>query len=382
MLLQQIDIYIYAIIMLVFVFYDIHVAVKQKSRTSFYYQLIIISLIIIQLFELLAWVFDGQPGYWGLIGNHVFNYLLFVMILLPVTLWLVYFDESIIFDEKIKRKRMYVYGGLNLLSMILVLSNPFTNLVFTISPANIYSRQIGIVFITIMNISMFAGYLVSIRKYHKVINTKLYQAILALGIFPIIGSLFQVMFYKQTLTWPILSLVTLSCYILVQRDESKRDDLTGLYTRTNLEKTVAQKLRQKQPFTLVMIDLDRFKQVNDSHGHLVGDGALIKTADLLVKNIKVSDSAFRIGGDEFVLIVESSNINVAAIIEQRIKGKLDKINTLEHNPYELSMSFGHTSYDGIKNTSFAALLEQADEIMYHNKKTKRESVNQALGIPS
>ncbi len=381
MLLQQIDIYIYAILMLMFLFYDIHVAVKQKSQTSFYYQLIIISLIVIQVFEMLAWMADGQPGSWGLFFNYLLNYLLFMTILVPLTMWLIYFDESIIIDETIKKRRLGIYGVLNSLVVILVATNPFTNFVFTISNDNIYSRQIGIVFIMALNILVFVVYLLSIRKFNRTINARLYHVMLSLGIFPIIGAVFQTMFYKQTLTWPLLSLVALSCYILVQRDEMKRDELTGLYTRTNLEKKVSQKLRQRQPFTLVMIDLDRFKQVNDRHGHLVGDSVLIKTAELLVKNIKVKDSAFRIGGDEFVLIIDSTSQNVAGAIEQRIKGKIDKINSLEGNPYQLSMSFGHVFYEGQEAVSFASLLKQADESMYQNKKLKRvKELKEAIGI--
>lgn len=371
MLLQQIDIYIYAILMLLFVFYDIHVAVKQKSRTAFLFQLIVVSLVVIQIFEMLAWVADGQPGIWGLFFNYLFNYQLFAMILVPLSLWMVYLDESIIIDEKVKKRRMHVYWGLNLMVLGLVATNPLTGFIFTISSANVYARQSGVIFITALNIFMFGGYLLSIQKYNKIINSKLYQVVLSLGIFPLVGAVFQAMFYKQTLTWPLVSLVALSCYILVQRDEMKRDELTGLYTRANLEKRISQKIRQKQPFTFIMIDLDRFKQVNDIYGHLVGDAALIKVADLLMKNIKAKDSAFRIGGDEFVLVIESTNVKVAHIIEQRIKTKIEKINLLEGNPYELSMSFGHAVYDGVSQGSLATLLEQADDSMYQNKKLNR-----------
>lgn len=371
MLLQQIDIYIYAILMLLFVFYDIHVAVKQKSRTAFLFQLIVVSLVVIQLFEMLTWVTDGQPGFWGTFLNYLFNYQLFAMILVPLSLWMVYLDESIIIDEKVKRKRLRIYLGLNLMVLGLVATNPLTGFIFTISDANVYTRHSGVIFITALNIFMFSGYLLSIQRSNKTINTKLHHVILSLGIFPMIGAVFQAMFYKQTLTWPLVSLVALSCYILVQRDEMKRDELTGLYTRANLEKRISQKIRQKQPFTFIMIDLDRFKQVNDIHGHLVGDAALIKAADLLMKNIKVKDSAFRIGGDEFVLVIESNSVKAAQIIEQRLRAKLDKINLLEGNPYELSMSFGHAIYDGASEGSFSTLLERADESMYQNKKLNR-----------
>lgn len=370
MLLQRIDIYIYAILVLLFLFYDIYSARRQKSRTSFYYQLIIVSLILIQILETLAWVVDGGPGFGSWVLNQLFNYLLFLMVMAPLSLWLVYLDESIIYDSKIKQRRIAIYAVLNLAIMISVISNPITNFIFTIDAANLYARQSGVAWIMSANVVLFGGYLHSIKKYSRLINVKLYQVILALGLLPLLGGVFQVMFYKQTLTWPMVSLVTLWGYILVQRDEMKRDELTGLYTRHNLEKRINYNLRQKQPFTVMMIDLDHFKQINDSLGHLVGDGVLIKTAALLVNNIKGQDSAYRLGGDEFVLVIESSNLEIALRIEQRIKRKLAKINDLNENPFALSLSFGHAVFDGSSPTSFSALLEKADLNMYHDKKSK------------
>ena len=91
------------------------------------------------------------------------------------------------------------------------------------------------------------------------------------------------------------------------REQALRDPLTGLYNRRYLDEffmlAVAHARRQSQPMALALIDLDHFKQLNDDHGHLIGDDVLKSVALFLVENLRASDVIFRIGGEEFLVIL-------------------------------------------------------------------------------
>src|SRR5256884_9344114 len=98
---------------------------------------------------------------------------------------------------------------------------------------------------------------------------------------------------------------TLLPYTTLFRSNAVTDPLTGLYNRRlfgeSFEKELNRARRYTQPLSLVILDLHRFKEVNDKHGHPRGDEVLRATAATLKKALRTSDSAFRIGGDEFAL---------------------------------------------------------------------------------
>jgi GGDEF domain-containing protein len=91
------------------------------------------------------------------------------------------------------------------------------------------------------------------------------------------------------------------------RENALRDPLTGLYNRRFLEDyvgtLVSSSQRRKSPFAVLMLDLDYFKQVNDTHGHEAGDKVIKTLADLLVRSLRASDMAVRYGGEEFLLVL-------------------------------------------------------------------------------
>src|SRR3989449_607008 len=118
--------------------------------------------------------------------------------------------------------------------------------------------------------------------------------------------------------------------ILIEYDELKKlelnavtDPLTGLYNRRlfseSFEKELNRARRYSQPLGLVILDLHRFKEVNDKHGHPRGDEVLRATAATLKKALRASDSAFRIGGDEFALLLPQTDAPQALALSRRIE---------------------------------------------------------------
>jgi diguanylate cyclase (GGDEF)-like protein len=153
--------------------------------------------------------------------------------------------------------------------------------------------------------------------------------------------------------------------------EARHDILTGLPNRNvaedRLEQAVARALRRKQLFAVLCIDLDGFKEVNDSLGHEAGDNLLRVVADRLRSRIRQSDTLARVGGDEFFAIVEECTSDSAALsVCESLISALQQPITLDGKAVSISGSIGVAIYptDGRNNTE---LRRHADQAMYRAK---------------
>lgn len=140
------------------------------------------------------------------------------------------------------------------------------------------------------------------------------------------------------------------------KDLALTDELTGLYNRRKLNKDLKtyhiRTLRYNQLYTLILIDVDDFKAINDRHGHDVGDMYLKTIAEILLNNIRTGDNVYRLGGDEFVMLCCQNNnpIGIIGRIRQDLKEHYIKI-----------------SY-GCSTLKSKQALKIADKHMYSHKK--------------
>jgi diguanylate cyclase (GGDEF)-like protein len=178
--------------------------------------------------------------------------------------------------------------------------------------------------------------------------------------------------------------------VLMEYEELKKlqinaatDPLTGLYNRRlfedHFERELNRALRYNQHLAVVMLDLHQFKEVNDRYGHARGDLLLRTVATTLRKSLRTSDYAFRIGGDEFALLLVQSDKDQAATLANRVCANFaSSIQTLQM-PGILSLDYGLAVYpeDGDQKE---VLLRVADERLYEMKHTQRETT--ATGAPN
>ena len=152
------------------------------------------------------------------------------------------------------------------------------------------------------------------------------------------------------------------------------DDLTGLYNRRSFKilanQTINMARRMKLNATLVFMDLDELKWINDLLGHAAGDQALIDTAQILKNVFRSSDIIARVGGDEFVALAIDSAENPGENMLKRLQEQLDIHNTWFDQDYALSFSIGSAHYEWNNPRSLELLLEEADQEMYADKRQK------------
>ncbi len=160
------------------------------------------------------------------------------------------------------------------------------------------------------------------------------------------------------------------------RRMSVTDDLTGLNNRRGFFMLAEQEMklarRLKKDLLLVFVDLDDFKSINDTHGHQVGDQALVETADILRTTFRESDVLARLGGDEFVALAMFSPEEGDDLIETRLHQTLAEHNARPSRRYSLSISTGAARFDARNVQSLAELMAMADDALYEKKRARKQ----------
>lgn len=154
---------------------------------------------------------------------------------------------------------------------------------------------------------------------------------------------------------------------------SLMDELTGLYNRRRFfvltEQYIKLSVRTKKGLLLLFIDMDNLKWINDHHGHNEGDQALINLANVLKKTFRESDIIARIGGDEFVVLSESTD-EKGEIVLTRLYENIRDYNAKVSQDYKLSISVGAAQFDPEYPIPIDELLSKADALMYAQKRRK------------
>jgi diguanylate cyclase (GGDEF)-like protein len=166
---------------------------------------------------------------------------------------------------------------------------------------------------------------------------------------------------------------------------SLTDELTGLDNRRRFNQVVDAEMdrtrRDGRPFSLVMIDLDEFKKHNDRFGHLSGDALLKSFADTFKSGLRRTDNAFRLGGDEFSIVLPGTHVSTAYQVVDRIRTKWQSLALPEYpettNPIGFSVGIAEFP-DGVTNAD--ELVSAADTRLYESKRAKKQVVSSLDGL--
>ncbi|MDO8735728.1 MAG: diguanylate cyclase [Thermoleophilia bacterium] len=185
---------------------------------------------------------------------------------------------------------------------------------------------------------------------------------------------------RQKLTQMNYSLENAQEKLALQSRELKamsiHDDLTGLYNRRGFLALAEVQLniakRERQMLLLIYADVDDFKKINDTFGHLEGDKALKDIADLLVATARESDMIARLGGDEFVILASGIDEQSSDIFRQRLSEKLAVHNNQPGRKYMLSVSIGQVIFSAEYLSNLNEMIMKADRKMYEEKTSKKK----------
>lgn len=168
-------------------------------------------------------------------------------------------------------------------------------------------------------------------------------------------------------------------YLVELKKQVRTDSLTGLfnkpYLRDALETELERTSRTHQPTSLIMLDVDHFKKVNDTFGHPAGDSVLQHVARVIKSTLRKIDIPCRYGGEEFAIILPSTPLGIAAMVAERVREFIEKT-PVEEFPTDLSVtaSLGVSCYMPQMTASTDALIAQADRLLYKAKAGGRNQV--------
>ncbi|HET98722.1 MAG TPA: sensor domain-containing diguanylate cyclase [Desulfurivibrio alkaliphilus] len=164
------------------------------------------------------------------------------------------------------------------------------------------------------------------------------------------------------------------------RQEAMHDDLTGIYNRRYLNDYGVRELRKakrsRMPLSLLLIDLDNFKAVNDTWGHVYGDEILVKMAALLTENVRQCDVVSRYGGDEFVILLPSTPKDAACRLAENLRRAVERQLLLDREPgpeVSVSVTVGAAAFPEDAD-DFLGLVKEADSRLYRGKSGGRNQV--------
>ncbi|MGE4352558.1 MAG: GGDEF domain-containing protein [Oscillospiraceae bacterium] len=365
---------IFALAMLLFIYMNVH----NKGKKYLFEQKVFLIMLtlnaILLMLDTLQWLLNGRPGLTLRVVSIIIAVIYCAMTPLPCFFWSIYADYQIFGDEK-RIKKLFSPMAIPLfINFALALLSAFYGLIFVIGQDNIYHR--GILFYLMAGICYF--YLVyssvSIFYSRHLIEKKVYISLLLFALPPFIGGIVQSLFYGVSIIWACTAFSIMIIFFNIQNNQLYIDDLTGLYNRRQLNNYMREWVRNGKGSSVlgaIMIDLDSFKTINDSWGHLAGDMALVEVGKILKSNFRNEDLICRYGGDEFIIVLKVEKMDDLIDAAKRLKASAEKFNGSKKFPYSINFSIGFDLFDRKSGITVQQFMRHLDHLMYGDKSRKK-----------
>lgn len=318
--------------------------------------------IIIIINETGTFLVDNQgSGYKSF--NEIFNVIGFLLTpLVPLLL-------IEIFSANVLKKNKYILIP-TLINTLVVILSPWFGFIFKISSANVYERGnlfFIFIFVYVFNIGALA-YVAWLNGRKRFFPIK--WKILGLALFTLVGTTLQLIMPTVISSWHTATLALFLLYLLLSQFEASFDVLTGLFNRQAFESSI-RTLSYKKDYSVVLVDINNFKETNDVYGHDTGDLALKEISEVIKKAFGNKLNGYRIGGDEICILFRS---NDKKILKDHLGYIIDELDIQRKKHVWLpTISFGYAINDGAESTSFQTVYKQADKQMYlYKAKQKQE----------
>lgn len=285
-------------------------------------------------------------------------------------LWLFYVDFTIFQDKKRFVKLSIIPLVLFVINTFLVLLSYSIGLLFKITDQNVLLRGTYYYWIFILNGAIFLYAMYHIYTHKTRIRKKEFIPLLSFAIPPFLATIIFLFFNDVDIICNSLVVSHVLVYVYIQTKITSTDFLTGLFNKREFEFVVSQlnlnKLKNLE-ISGIMIDINNFKRINDMYGHKSGDEALISIANILKSSVRKQDYVFRVGGDEFVVLIISDREYKLDIIIKRILKVLEEFNEKGTYDFKISFSIGKGIYDESKHLNLNRFFDYLDEMMYVDK---------------
>lgn len=262
--------------------------------------------------------------------------------------------------------RRNIYRTIGLISIVLLVINIFYPLVFSVSDGRYQRGFAYIIFLIFAAFYILDSLYLYVKHVKKNGSLKLFPVHIFL-IPVILGVVIQTFFVEIAITWTSIAISVAGIMTALKNEIIFTDCLTGLYNREYLKFLHKRACNKKDCWVSgIMIDLNGFKQINDNYGHAEGDLALCIVADLLLKSFSEYGVVTRYAGDEFVIMLNTTDDQLIQKIIKSAKKNFVTENEKNDKLYQLSASMGY-AITNLSNETIDDFMNRIDEQMYQDK---------------
>lgn len=366
----QINIFALSILLLLFIVVNVRVTVETFSRRLLLNLIVISGAAIIT--EPLTWIFDSMQFF----GAHFLEYTTNMLLVMygPVIagLMLSYVKYYVVKDIRLVYKHwFYMYPAI--VTFIMLIINIFYPIYFSVDKVtNVY--EVGDYYFVhyLILVAMYVYMVIIGLKQRNKIERRTSTMFMIFFIIPFLAMVLQWFYIDILFAWNSIVLGILVVFIFVESTNGEKDFLTGIYNRSSCEKYINQLLEKRKDFKVIFFDLDKFKQINDTFGHLAGD-CVLKEFSLAMKRVaKENKMVSRLGGDEFMMVIESDE--GIKLIVRDIYTELKSLN----NEILNDLTFSYGAYTHPKDMTVDEIYASVDQEMYlfknkNNQLKRRET---------
>lgn len=335
--------------------------------------------IIMLIFDLFG-RFDGNENAIYYTLNFLGNFTIFLFGPVIPSLWALYVYYQIYHKIEIRSKIMYLIVAVNAINFFLVLFSQSFHWYYYIDLENIYHRGNLYWLSVLLMVVLMAVALIMVILNRNNIEKKKYFSLIFFPVPPSICVLLQMCCYGLSINLSSVSISLLVVFINIQNHSMNIDYLTGAYNRKKLDIYMKEKINccnENKSFAAILIDMDNFKYINDTFGHIAGDNALETSVKLIKSCIRKTDFLARFGGDEFCIVLELEDINDLESTIIRINNCLKIHNQHNNNQYKLGFSMGYAVYDYNSHMNVEEFQKHIDLLMYEKKRKNKGTNNVA-----
>lgn len=309
--------------------------------------------------------------------NMVLNVLYFSINVMFGYIWCLYAVYRMFNSPRRVKRYAKIICGPVIIALLSIWTTPFTGWVFRITDDNIYTREWMWLVPGLATVAYVVFGVVYIYSNRKRINKYMIMPI-ALIISPIfIGMLVQMILPGTAIIAMVVTISLVGLYATNQSESAYIDRLSGVYNRRYLDDYLTG-LNENDKFkkigktiTGIMLDMDKFKQINDTFGHHIGDDAISQVGKILRENLGKMNFAARYGGDEFIIITPMLDSDSIEVLMQKLTDAANANNDSGEYPYELSFSYGYAQFTVGKEKDSDGFMKRMDDNMYEYKVAKK-----------
>lgn len=357
-----------AILLLIVIYYERN-GDKASRHTRLFLAMLKLAILLMIVDSMGR--FDGHPDTIYPFINGVGNFFVFMLAQVIPSLWVYYVYYYISPDGKVTKFIIISVIFSNLLNAILVIASQFTGWLYSIDAMNTYERGPLFVIGPVLTFFLLLTSTTYVHLYRNKIQHTHYFPFLVFPAAPFVGTIMQTFIYGYPFALMGLIFSVLMIAFFAQSIETNVDYLSGVYNRKRLEGYLHKKIANSSrtnTFSAIMADVNGLKKINDTYGHTVGDEALITISSLLRSILRSNDFVARYGGDEFCIILDTSNEETLIRVVKKIKRQLESYNEMSLKPYTLGLSMGYAVYDPDSGMNEKEFYNTIDAQMYEDKK--------------